>query len=110
MGDWRWDDHIDTDEGSAYLWIVPANAGGAWTFRSVSGEGSFDVELEQTFQNLRGTADGVPVTGKLSGDRIDFAFVQGGHQTQVAGVVDADRITATVTRGGVSTEYAGTRP
>ena len=31
MGDWRWDHHIDTDEGSAYLWIVPANAAGAWT-------------------------------------------------------------------------------
>ncbi len=75
----------------------------------MSGEGSFAVELEQTFQNLRGTADGAPVTGKLSGDRIDFAFVQDGQQTHVAGTVDADRITATVTRGGVSTEYAGTR-
>ena len=49
------------------------------------------------------------MTGKLSGDRIDFAFLQGGQQTHVAGIVDADRITATVTRGGVSTEYAGTR-
>jgi SAM-dependent methyltransferase len=110
MGDWRWDHHIDTDEGSAYLWIVPANAAGAWRFRSASGEGSFDIELEQTFQNLRGTTDGVPVTGTLSGDKIDFAFGQGGQPTQVAGVVDGHRITATVTRGGVSTEYAGTRP
>ena len=109
MGDWRWDHHIDTDEGSAYLWIVPANAAGAWTFRSVSGEGSFAVALEQTFQNLRGTAEAAPVTGKLSGDRIDFAFLQDGQQTHVGGTVDADRITATVTRGGVSTEYAGTR-
>ena len=75
----------------------------------MSGEGSFDVALEQTFQNLRGTAEGAPVTGKLSGDRIDFAFLHGGEQTHVAGTVDGDRITATVTRGGVSAEYAGTR-
>ena len=49
-----------------------------WTFRPASGGESFDVELEQTFQSLKGiAAHGAAVTGKLGGDEIDFVFGQG---------------------------------
>jgi SAM-dependent methyltransferase len=109
MGDWDPDDHADTDEGSAYLWIVPANVDGAWTFQARSGQESFDVTLDQTFQSLKGSARGAPVTGKVSGPRIDFAFVQGDKQTQVTGTVDGNRISGKITRDGSSAEYTGTR-
>ena len=109
MGDWDPDDHADTDEGSAYLWIVPANVDGAWTFQTGAAQESFDVTLDQTFQNLKGSAGGAAVTGMLSGTRIDFAFLQGGEQTRVTGTVDGDRISGAVTRDGTSTEYIGTR-
>jgi SAM-dependent methyltransferase len=107
MGEWEPDDFADTDEGSAYLWIVPARVDGEWTFNG--GGQSFDVALEQTFQRLKGVAGGAAVTGKLEGEAVVFTFAQGGEQTRVSGVVDRDRINATVTRGGQSAEYAGTR-
>jgi len=109
MGDWRWDQHIDTDEGSAYLWIVPANVDGAWKFRPETGNENFEVSLEQTFQTLKGFASDALVTGKLSGPNVDFAFTQGGKPTHVTGTVDGDGISATVTRDGRATAYVGSR-
>ena len=49
------------------------------------------------------------MTGKLSGDEIDFAFRQGGEQTRFTGTVGGDRIVGTVARGGTTAEYVGTR-
>lgn len=110
IGDWEPDAQIDSfGDGSAFLWIVPANAAGAWTFRSARGDERFDVELEQTFQKLTGFAGGEPVTGKLRGNEIELAFTQGTEHVRVAGRVSADRITATVTRGNASTEHVGRR-
>jgi SAM-dependent methyltransferase len=109
MGEWDPDHHLDTDEGSAYFWMVPASADGAWTFRPASGDGSFEVELDQTFQNLRGFARGAPVTGKLSGNRIELAFVESGDRIHVSGTVEVDRITGTLTRGGSVTQFIATR-
>jgi hypothetical protein len=112
MGDWIPDEQADTDEGSAYLWIVPEDVDGAWTFRPVSGTSGaegFDVTLDQAFQKLNGSAGGAAVTGSLRGEHIDFAFVQGDEQTRVTGTVDGNRISGTVTRGSTSTEYSGTR-
>jgi hypothetical protein len=109
IGDWQPDNHIDSfGDGSAYLWIVPANVEGRWTFHSGSGE-SFEVELEQTYQHLNGTARGAAVTGKLAGTRLELAFTEGGEPVRINGVVTDRRITATVGRGATSTEYLGIR-
>jgi SAM-dependent methyltransferase len=109
MFDWQPDDYVDTDEGSAYFWIVPADVHGAWTFRSASGAEAFAVQLEQTYQNLQGTAHGERITGKLTGDTVDFEFTAGGQRVRVTGTVASGRITGTVTRAGLSTEHVGTR-
>jgi hypothetical protein len=108
MGDWEPDDHADTDDGSAYLWIVPAKIGGTWTFRS-EGEESFAVTLEQTFQVLRGSAGDGALTGRLSGASIELGLVQNEEPTRIAGAVDGDRMSVTLTRGGRSTRYTGSR-
>jgi hypothetical protein len=109
MGDWEPDGHIDSlGDGSAYLWVVPANVAGTWRFALGGGE-SFDVELEQAYQTLRGVASGARVTGRLSGDEIDLAFVQAGLETRVVGKVEGDRIGGMLTRGGVAEELVGTR-
>src|SRR5688572_6659174 len=43
IGDWEPDGHVDSfGEGSAYLWIVPANVDGAWVFASPSGAQGFE--------------------------------------------------------------------
>jgi SAM-dependent methyltransferase len=109
MGEWQPDEFVDTDDGSAYFWIVPADAGGTWTFRAATGENAFDATLEQTFQLLRGTIDDDRVTGRLSGRSIELAFTLGGMPARLTGTVDAGRVQATVTRGGVTEAYVGTR-
>ena len=109
MGDWEPDDFADTDDGSAYLWIVPAKVDGAWTFRSESGQESFEVVLEQAFQAVRGTAGDGAVSGKLNGRSIELAFVRDGTPTLLTGTVEGDRISGTLTRSGGSIAYVGTR-
>jgi hypothetical protein len=109
MGDWPPDDFVDTDEGSAYLWIVPAKVAGTWMFRSDGSEDSFDVALEQTFQSVRGFSGGSVVTGNLSGEKIDFSFTHGDRFTQVTGTVDGDRFSGTITRAGRTFDYLGMR-
>jgi hypothetical protein len=109
MGDWDPDDQVDTDEGSGFLWIVPANVDGTWTFRQANGEERFEATLNQAFQNLTGFAGGAAVSGTLSGARIEFAFKQDDQETRVTGTVDGERISATVTRDGTATEYFAIR-
>jgi hypothetical protein len=108
IGDWEPDAQIDSfGDGSAFLWIVPATVDGSWTVRSDSGD-SLEVELEQTFQSLSGSANGAAITGKLSGNRIDFSFGQGAEQTIVSGTVGDDRIVGTLFRDAEHVEYVAT--
>jgi hypothetical protein len=109
MREWQPDEFIDTDEGSAYLWIVPAEVGGSWSFRPENGGDGFDLELTQTFQRLRGTVGDARLAGKLAGERIEFSYVEGGAMTTFAGAANGDRIRGTFTRAGRSMDYVGTR-
>jgi len=110
IGDWEPDDHIDSfGDGSAYFWIVPANAAGAWTFRKANSAEAFDVELEQTFQQLAGRAAGSHVVGSLRGEALTFGFMQRGEKVRVDGVVEGERIVATVIRGETAAKYVATR-
>jgi SAM-dependent methyltransferase len=113
MEDWQPDQRSLTDDGQAYLWIVPAKVDGAWTFRRSDGKGSFVVRLEQVFQQISGTAGArgdQPLTdAHLNGSRIDLKFSEGGADTNVAGRVDGDHIEAKVTRDGSTSSYIGTR-
>jgi hypothetical protein len=109
MRDWDSDAQAETDEGVAYLWVVPAKVAGAWTFRSQNGNESLAVAFEQTFQNLRGSADDAALNGNLKGTTIEFSFMAGDEPTRVTGIVDGDRISGTITRGGESRDYIATR-
>jgi SAM-dependent methyltransferase len=111
MGDWEPDESIDSfGHGSAFFWLVPANARGRWSFVSTGDGERFELDLHQTFQMLHGSAGGgASAAGRLRGDRIELAFGENGAQALVAGTVEADRIVATVTREGTTAEYVGTR-
>jgi len=110
IGDWPPDAEIDSlGDGSAFLWIVPANVAGAWRFRPERGAGAFDVQLEQSFQSLAGSADDAAVIGQVRGGQLEFSFTRGGEETRVSGTVDGSRIAVTVTRGGTSAQYFGSR-
>jgi len=110
MDDWEPDDRSSTEDGQAYLWIVPAQVDGTWTFRQQDGKDRFTVKLEQVFQNLSGSADRQTlVEAKLNGPRIELAFTARGTLTRIAGHVEGNRIQAQVTRGNSTSTYVGTR-
>lgn len=112
MDDWQPDQRSLTDDGQAYLWIVPAQVAGTWTFRQDKGKDSFVVRLEQVFQQISGNAGGRGhelSEARLNGDQIDLEFSQNGVVTLVAGRVNGSRIDAKVTRGSSTTSYVATR-
>lgn len=112
MDDWEPDERSMTEDGSAYLWIVPAKVAGKWSFRPADGnKGQFVAELQQKFQQLEGRADGKPLISdaRVRGSQLDLTFIENGAPTKVSGRVEGDRIDAQVTRGGKTSRYIGTR-
>lgn len=112
MDDWEPDERSSTEDGQAYLWIVPADVQGRWTFRSADGKDSFTANLSQTFQQISGKAgpgNAAITDAKLNGDRVQFTFDDRGTPARVTGRVNGKRIEAEVTRGTSKTNYVGTR-
>ena len=76
LGDWEPEQQIDSlGDGSVFLWTVPANVAGTWTFRKAKSRETFEVELEQSFQTLGGHAGTSPVVGTLRGAELNFGFL-----------------------------------
>ena len=112
MEDWEPDDRTMSDDGYAYLWIVPADVKGTWVFKQQGGNESFPVTLEQTFQELEGTfgPNKQQLTdAKLSGAQLNLSFEDGGGPVTIVGRVAGDRIEARVTREGKAANYVGER-
>jgi SAM-dependent methyltransferase len=111
MDDWEPDERSMTEDGQAYLWIVPAKIAGAWTFRrEADRKDRFVARLEQKFQEVTGAVDDEPLaSANLSGAVLKFTFPDKGGMAQVEGRVVGDRIEANVTRDGKTSRYTGTR-
>lgn len=111
MDDWEPDERSNTSDGSAYLWIVPAQVDGTWTFAPQQGGEKFVVELDQTFQQVKGTAHGKPLTAaKLSGADLELTFIGDRGTSQLKGTVNNGRIDAIVTdSANKQIRYTGTR-
>ena len=69
-------------QSDVYLWVVPANVAGRWQWKTPldGAVAAWELSLEQTFQELRGTAsvDGKPArvdNPRLRGDEIRFTLV-----------------------------------
>jgi hypothetical protein len=112
MDDWEPDERSISEDGQAYLWIVPADVKGRWTFRREDGKDRFVVDLDQRFQQLHGRAgrsrqpfDG----GKVRGTELEFAFTERDVVTRVDGRINGDRINAKVTRGNETANYIAMR-
>jgi SAM-dependent methyltransferase len=115
MDDWEPDERSMTEDGSAFLWIVPAQVEGTWTFTPQGGGERFIVQLEQTFQQLKGTSGGgasaKPLTeAKISGAQLELTFVGDRGTSRLKGTVNNGRIEATVIdSNNKSTRYIGSR-
>jgi hypothetical protein len=112
MDDWRPDESSVSNDGAAYLWIVPANAAGRWIFKQQGGKDTFDVNLTQTFQKLEGTAgkgNDEVTNAELRGTQIEMMFSEGDVHTRLKGQINGDMIEAEVTRNDKTSKYLGTR-
>jgi SAM-dependent methyltransferase len=92
MGDWEPDEQFAEFGRDAYLWYVPANVEGVWTFKEDGGsmsEGT--VAFAQRYQRIGGS---VSVAGKsqpmlaaaLRGDDLRFAYVDADQNLRTAHV------------------------
>jgi SAM-dependent methyltransferase len=107
MGDWKPDNSASIRAQRVYLWVIPANATGTWTWRSQDGRRTaFVLEMEQRYQAIRGTLTqgdhpSTLADAKLTGDRITFRIEQdvSGRKTarQFAGAISGNTITGTIT-------------
>jgi hypothetical protein len=93
MGDWKVDKADVVDNKDVYLWIVPAKVAGKWQVSDTRAGGeSFTVELDQTFQELAGSAviggKSLPISkGRMDGERISFEVDVGGKSRRYEGRV-----------------------
>ncbi len=129
MADWRPDAQVTVPvpdkpygppSSEVYLWIVPANAAGAWHWRLPDGgaEAGYELALSQTFQMLEGrpVVGGRPGRlegGRMRGDEIRFilaADVDGRAPRQdYAGRINGDTIAGTVKVAGSEQAWKATR-
>ena len=97
MGDWKPDVHDESarSSGGILMWIVPADVTGDW--RVEAGDGGFDLNVSQRFQNvsLRLGGGDRPLAIKsadLRGDRLNFVASATGETYAFSGRVDGDAI------------------
>jgi len=80
MGDWEPDQRLKLDTRDAYVWIVPAAVGGAWTLKDEGNSFSGTLNLVQRYQRLGGTltlaGKTQPLLGAwIDGDKVGFSFI-----------------------------------
>jgi hypothetical protein len=94
MGDWK-SDLTETTNWRIHLWIVPAQVAGTWQVRA--GDRSFEVTIDQTYQEFRGTAKRDAGTQMLRNTRLRAASIEftvdiDGRPETLRGIVNADRM------------------
>jgi precorrin-6B methylase 2 len=107
MGEWQCDQSIEKEGGTAYLWIVPAQVEGMWTWPS--GSSNAELKLRQTFQMIDGTLtlngrESAIKNAKLEGSHISFRCGDGEYSGQVNGKA----IEGTVQRNGLAQKWSAT--
>ena len=117
LGEWSPDELIEPEDGytRAYLWIVPAQVGGQWSLRDEAGGNSFDLRIEQDFQEIKasvvGSSAGLSVKeAKLRGADLEVTFLDAKNQPHVfKGQLQDDVLRLKGNLGGKSTILIGKR-
>jgi SAM-dependent methyltransferase len=113
MGDWEPDEQADLAGRQTYFWLVPAEVGGTWKFRS--GGLERDVTLKQTFQKITGThkvenGSSTLREPRLRADQIRFALLDDkGVLHEYEGTVAGTKITGNVRSNGKTAPFEATR-
>ena len=104
MGDWQPDTVVrvrvnqGTGRATVYAWTIPARVAGRWTLTTPEGR-RVALQLRQRFQRFTGPGG---VSGRLVGERIDFALTE-----RVNGRAVTRRFSGRVTGDGMSGRVAG---
>jgi SAM-dependent methyltransferase len=116
MGDWEADEKYSIEFRDAYLWYVPAQVAGTWTFKEDSANApDTTVSLVQRYQKVGGTAS---INGKtqpllgasLQGDKLSFSYLDNENNLRTARVVVAgNNATGELTWFGRSLQISGSR-
>lgn len=115
MAEWEPDEKSTAAGGSAYLWIVPAQAAGQWELKGVGGPAPARVSIEQSFQRVGGTftqgGTTQPLLGaQLRGDQLSFQVMGPDKALQtVTATVKGKDLTGTVKAAGDSRMVQGRR-
>jgi hypothetical protein len=111
MGEWIPDSSVTTEENwnswnTAFLWIVPAKAGGIWKM------GNGELRLDQTFQVISGTFVNGGATsevngGRLRGDKISFII----NGNKYSGIVNGNTMRGIFTNDSLAimADWAATK-
>jgi SAM-dependent methyltransferase len=94
LGDWEADEQAIVERTSGYLWVVPARADGLWRLRI--GADEYELQLQQEYQMLRGSAEhqgkrSPVIAARLRGGDIRFTFIdRNGDPRHFGGRVTVD--------------------
>lgn len=108
MGDWK-SDLTETTNWRIHMWIVPARVAGKWRLHAV--DRSFDITIDQTYQEFRGTATFDAGTQMLRNTRLRAATIEftvdiDGRPATLRGTVNGDHMQGRSDRG---IEWSATR-
>jgi SAM-dependent methyltransferase len=92
MGDWK-PDLTDTDGGTVYLWIIPAQVDGLWQGRYA--DQAFQIQIKQRYQEISGTArlagaEARIRDGRVRGNEIEFSIDVSSQITRFKGTASGD--------------------
>lgn len=104
LGRWEPDEVSKVALRPGHLWIVPANAGGNWSFRFTEGDTTVNAELafSQTFQKVEGEVKLATLSTSirhplLQGRALSFAFKDmQGHLRSVNATVEDNTLHGTI--------------
>jgi len=115
MRDWDADEVLTESYRDAYLWIVPGDASGRWTFQEQRGEWVATADISQSFQRIGGyitigSKSQPLLSSTLSGNNLAFFFTDAdGISRSIRGTIDGDRFDGWLRNATHETRVSGQR-
>ena len=115
MRDWDADEVLTESYRDAYLWIVPGDASGRWTFHEQRGEWVATADITQSFQRIGGyitigSKSQPLLSSTLSGNNLAFFFTDAdGISRSIRGTIDGDRFDGWLRNATHETRVSGQR-
>jgi SAM-dependent methyltransferase len=115
MRDWDADEVITESYRDAYLWVVPGNAAGRWTFQEQRGEWIGTADIAQSFQRVGGylmvaNKSQPLLSATLSGNNLAFFFTDAdGGSRSIRGTIDGDKFDGWLRNATHETRVSGQR-